>query len=129
MLYTDASYNYYKVAVADGTPLMAGTVPHTCQEAGMEAVCPGPADCSTSSSRCIVTSLSTECYYHMRPISVQICDNEDPRECPELQGMFSYMNNFNSYGECGIVGDEWCAHGRDYVSGDPVYFAYCAAEK
>ena len=125
ILYTDDSYNYYKVPVADGTRLFDGAVADTCQAVGLEAVCAGPANCEYSSDRCIVTTLSTDCGSPMRPISIEICDTTYAPNCPELQGLFSYMHNYP--GECGIVGDSWCADGANYVSGDPVYFAYCAA--
>ena len=47
--------------------------------------------------------------------------------CDELEGLFSYMNNWFG-GECGNVAGTWCAEGNNYVAGEngAEYFAYCA---
>ena len=45
LLYTDGHYKYYKVEVHIGTRMTAGKVPETCEEAGLQAVCPGPKGC------------------------------------------------------------------------------------
>ena len=61
ILYTDASYQYYKVTVDIGTRMTAGKVPETCEEAGLKAVCPGPKGCNyNDESKCVVTPLSSK---------------------------------------------------------------------
>ena len=128
LIHSDAGYNYYKIPVANNTRMLEGAVSDTCQAAGFEAVCSGPFGCQYSSNHCLVTTLSTECDHHMRPLSVDICGITAATECPDLQGMFSYRSNY-TLGECGVLGDGWCVAGNAYVSGDPMFFAYCAAPK
>ena len=62
LLYTARGYKYYKVPVRNGTRLEEGRVAEACAEAGLEAVCSGPASCKYSDTdKCHVTPLSTNC--------------------------------------------------------------------
>ena len=87
-IFHDHEYRYYKVAVANGTRMVAGTVPKACEAAGkpgLNAVCMGSdirniyeyirmmdifkwykdVDICTkggsSGTKCVVTPLSTDC--------------------------------------------------------------------
>ena len=77
LLHTDAEFQYYKVPVSPGLTLLAETVVHTCEAAGMRAVCRGPSSCSYTDEsrfsliltyyciilncRCAMTPLETSC--------------------------------------------------------------------
>ena len=62
LLYSGRGYKYYKVPVKNGTRLEEGRVAEACAEAGLEAVCSGPASCKYSDTdKCSVTPLSTNC--------------------------------------------------------------------
>ena len=92
----------------------------------MDAVCGGDASCSFTSNRCMDTPLSTLCasFSFLQPITEQICNYTDPKQCQELEGLFLYMNDwFGS--EAGVVGGSWPAWGKDHVAGDNDTFAYC----
>ena len=97
----------------------------TCKAAGMHAVCPGSSTCGYNSPRCFVTPLSTPGCTYLEPLSQHLC-NYGPKQCPEIDGIFVYMNNW-SEGELGVVGNKYYANGKDYVSGEGglSYFAYC----
>ena len=122
--------------VSNGTRLVEGVVADTCEEVGMKAVCSGPSGCKYSSNRCLVTPLSTNCNNPMYPLSKLLCSGSKPRNCPQFEGVFSYMSGWYG-GECGRVGYDWCANGEDFVAGTldtspgrtqgqaEVYYAYC----
>ena len=123
LLYANGGYDYYRVPILSGTRLLEGVVADTCKAAGMEAVCAGPSSCKYTSSRCLVTPLSMDCSA-LRPIAGRICHVVDPRQCKEMDGLFSYMNDYY-YGEAGAVGGTWLAGGKSYVSGEKTFYAYC----
>ena len=50
----------------------------------------------------------------------------DPKKCPDLWGVFSYMPDRTS-GECGIQNGTWCLDGKNTMaSPGNTYFALCA---
>jgi len=115
-LYADQQYAYFKAIVPDGITLTEGKVHETCQLYNMEAVCYGDASCSyTDTSRCVVTKISTDCGSPPRRLSAVLCNESDPTNCPQLQGLFNFLNDWYG-GECGIVGSTWCVKGKDYTS-------------
>ena len=85
----------------------------------------------------MVTTLSSNCNNPMYPLSKLLCSGTKPRNCPQFEGVFSYMSNWYG-GEGGRVGYDWCANGDDFVAGTleaspgmvqgkvEVYYAYCA---
>ena len=102
---------------------MEGVVVDTCKEAGMEAVCAGPSSCSYSSSKCLVTPLSTDCNYPLKPIFSTISFKTDTA-AEELQGVFTYMNHWSG-GESCYVGESFNVRGNTYEAGEETYYAYC----
>ena len=59
-----------------------------------------------------------------------LCDSvTDPKKCPDLWGVFSYMPNRGSSGECGIKNGTWCWNGKDTMAypGQNKYYALCAS--
>ena len=128
-IYEDQSFRYCKVGVKPGTSLKTGSVSQTCREVGMEAVCSGNQRCKYYTPECVVTPLSTKCYAPMYTLSSRVCSGRQPRECPALQGVFSHMSGLSG-GECGVVGQTWCAKGNDITaSSSRQYYAYCAERK
>jgi len=136
-LYSDIEYVYYKVPVSNGTTLVEGTVPYTCEKVGMKAVCSGPEGCKRNNNEnCVITPLSFDCYNPMYPLSKILCDGRTPRKCEQLEGVFNYMykrKNGGIYmGECGAVDGSWCVDGNNYTSGEmrkrrkQIYYGYCA---
>ena len=50
----------------------------------------------------------------------------DPKNCPDLWGVFSYMPDRTS-GECGIQNGTWCLDGKNTIaSSGNTYYALCA---
>lgn len=140
LLYSEASFKYYKVPVVPGVRLIEGRVADTCDNHSMRAVCSGPSSCKYSNtSRCMVTPLSTNCNNPMFSLSKILCSGQKPRNCAAFEGVFSYMKSWYG-GECGSVGTDWCANGDDYQSGTTqagpgheleeveTYYAYCAKQ-
>jgi len=138
LLHQDSEFEYFKVAVSNGTRLLGGKVSETCEEVGMKAVCSGGESCKyTNLDKCVVTPLSTDCNNPMYPLSKLLCNGEKPRKCDEFEGVFSFMHNWYG-GECGRVGYDWCANGDDFVAGTlesgpgrsqgqvETYYGYCA---
>jgi len=139
LLHKEEEYEYYKVPVVRGTRLTEGQVALTCDSVGMKAICSGPSSCKYSdTSKCIITPLSTNCNNPMYPLSKVICSGSKPRNCPQFEGVFSYMKSWYG-GECGRVGSDWCANGDDFVAGSTevspgqeelaeaeTYYGYCA---
>ena len=102
-----------------------GAVADTCDLAKLGAVCNGPSGCKWNSDRCIVTPVSSVCGNgNFVELSEIICNESDPRNCEQLRGVFGYNKGWSD-GECGVMNDTYCASGKDYVSGDPVYYAFC----
>jgi hypothetical protein len=124
LLYKSGYYDYYKVPVACGNYLTEGVVADTCKAAGMEAVCSGSSACGYSSNICLVTPLSSDCNNPFRPLSIKMCNTPDPRQCKELDGVYSYMNNYY-YGAAGVSGSSWWAYGYTAMSGNNPLYAYC----
>merc|ERR1712198_652276 len=120
-LYSDDEYDYYKVPVSDGTTLVEGTVPKTCEKVGMRAVCNGPATgcVRVDLEKCVVTPLSSPCFNPMYPLSKILCDGKKPHQCSQLEGVFSYMKDYVS-SECGAVDGNYCARGADFTSGETI---------
>jgi len=128
-IYEDDAFEYCKVGVKPGTKLSDGAVAETCKEVGMSAVCPGDEKCKYSSPDCLVTSLSKKCYAPMYPLSRKVCGGRSPKDCPALSGVFSTMAGLSG-GECGVVGNTWCAKGKDITATSArQYYAYCAKKK
>ena len=113
---------------ANGTTLIDGSVSKTCQKVNMTAVCNGGFDstCPGNSYSCMTTDLSIDCGNSvMDELSTHICNENDPRNCKEIEGVFSYKKGWFG-GECGVVNGSYCALGTNHVSGDPVvYHALC----
>jgi len=133
LLYSADGWEYYKVPVKSGERLVEGKVPETCRAAGqgLEAVCAGPEDCRhTDTNSCSLTPLSTECYRPMRPLSQILCNTDNLPDCDVMNGLFNYYGLDYYYGECGAIKDHhWCAHGKNYVSGeDGSLYAFCARQ-
>ena len=123
-LYSSNGQTLFKVPVAYGTRLSEGSVPDTCEGAGMKAVCQGQAGCQFNSARCKVVSIETTCGNILNKLANLICDGNHPSKCPQLEGVFNYMNNWigSEYGHVGGTS----AVGNKFVSssGTPL-FAYC----
>jgi len=133
-LHSDNEYDYYKVPVSNGTSLLEGTVPYTCEKVGMKAVCSGPEGCNyNNKENCVVTPLSSDCGNPMMPLSKILCDGKTPSYCNKFEGVFNYMFNWSNY-ECGVVDGSWCTH-QKYTSGEikkgrkRIYYGYCAKRK
>jgi len=129
LLHSDKDYEYYKVAVAEGSKLKEGKVSETCEQAGMRALCSGPKSCEyTNLAMCTITPLSTDCGNPMQPLSKIICNGANPRSCKALEGVFNYMYKWSgSEAECGAVKGRWCAFGSSYTVGpNATYFGLCA---
>ena len=126
LLHSGGSYEYYKVPIKNGTRLVEGAVPDTCDGAELRAVCNGPSGCKWNSERCLVTPASSVCGDgNFVEISNLICNNTDPRNCTQLQGVFGYSKGWSD-GECGVVDNKYCAKGNDYLSGNnTLYYAFC----
>merc|ERR1719342_1261743 len=130
-LYSDNEFSYYKVPVSNGTKLIEGTVPITCEKVGMKAVCNGPEGCQYNSESCVITPLSSSCSGFMKSLSKIICEGKMPKMCSKLDGVFHYTAKWDG-GECGRVDDSYCAHGKNYTSGEMrkgrrrIYYGYCA---
>ena len=124
-IYKTDGYEFFKVPFSNGTTLGQGSVAETCANAKMKAVCNGDSRCPENSGSCSVTPLSSACgNCVLDELSKRICNHYDPRNCKELEGVFSY--NGLSGGECGIVNGSYFSHGKTYVSGDPdVFHALC----
>ena len=56
-----------------------------------------------------------------------LCGVTDPKKCPDLWGVFSYMPNRSS-GECGTLNGTWCLDGKNTMAtpGQNTYYALCA---
>ena len=125
-----------------GDRLEEGKVSETCTKAGLRAVCPGPDDCRyNNNTDCLLTPLSQDCYNPMSVIRAEdilltdlptpryqlaekLC-NTKPKNCPQMEGLFSYMKNWPG-GECGKVGHSFCARGKNLVSSsETTYYGYC----
>ena len=121
-------YEFYKVPVANGTALIDGSVAKTCEKVNMTAVCNGGFDttCPGNSHTCLVTDISIGCGNSvMDELSKHICNENDPRNCIKLEGVFSYKKGWFG-GECGVVNGSYCALGKNHVSGESVvYHALC----
>ena len=129
---TTTGYEFFKVPFTNGTTIEEGSVVETCAKANMKgsgtklkAVCNGDSQCPENSGSCLVTPLSLTCgNCVLDELSKRICNDYNPRNCKELEGVFSY--NGLSGGECGIVNGSYFSHGRTYVSGDPdIFHALC----
>ena len=106
-----------------------GTVPDTCQSAGLEAVCAGEG-CQWRSSRCKDVPLSVNgplcaCSY-LNPISEVICGKGTKAvNCPRLNRVFASISNWIN-NEWGVVDGKDCEAGWRYTS-SPAFqlYAYC----
>ena len=71
LLWTDLSFDYYKVKVAPGTRMRTGATSRACTLAGMKAVCSGPSSCykHNNAGKCVHTTLedvqNANCYWPM----------------------------------------------------------------
>ena len=114
LLWTDLSFDYYKVKVAPGTR-MYGATSLTCAKAGMKAVCSGPSSCykHNNGGKCVHTPLedvnNAQCSWPMSveclPIKSQnnssilfrgglghaVCNTSLHlvSQCTQLEGLFS----------------------------------------
>ena len=66
-LHADLLFDYYKVKIAHGTRMVAGTVRIFCELAGMKAVCTAGPGCSLNTAHCVNTpsSEASSCIYPM----------------------------------------------------------------
>ena len=57
-----------------------------------------------------------------------LCGVTDPKKCPDLWGVFSYMPN-RSLGECATLNGTWCLDGKNTMAipGQNTYYALCAS--
>ena len=62
----------------------------------MKAVCSGPdQSCKYNyPGKCVETPLSKNCNNPMYPLSKILCNGKKPRNCDQLEGVFSFMNNW-----------------------------------
>ena len=73
LLWTDLSFDYYKVKVVPGTKMDLGATSLACALAGMKAVCSGPPSCyrHNNEGKCIHTTLEDVKNAHCKaPMSV-----------------------------------------------------------
>ena len=127
-LFTSDNFNYYKVEVSNGLQMTTDTVVDTCQAAGLRAVCPGPSSCGHSNPTCYATPLTPDRCEYLNAVSDHMCNTTDAKRCPAIDNMFVMMNNnWDGRGASGVVGNQYLAHGKNYVSGEggQSYFAYC----
>merc|ERR1712018_1126314 len=98
------------VPVGAGLMLTSTAVVATCRVAQMEAVCPGPSSCSfTDTSKCLELPLENDvCGNAMHGVAKAIC-NAYPSGCPQMDGLFNYMKDWNGDSACGVVNKDWCA--------------------
>ena len=79
----------------------------------LKAVCAGPSSCKyTDTAKCVITPISSRntcrsplsvttynsvvdmsrfIYLLRHPLSVAMCNTDDPRNCKKLEGIFAYM--------------------------------------
>jgi len=139
LLVNEGGLEYYKIPVAPGKRMNIGVVTATCQAQGMSSVCM-MSGCKYNSPGCRTTPLSENCYVPMRGLSRKICNNNDPRYCSSMDGMFadhltSLPYGTKGQGACGYVSTDparWknqCVSGDGYVSSKtkPLY-AYCVSD-
>merc|ERR1712098_444249 len=71
-----------------------------------------------------VVDFELNCGNPMLGLAKKLCEGNNPRNCPEMNGLFNYMKDWS--GECGVVNGTWCAQGNSYTpENPPVYYAYC----
>merc|ERR1712198_571232 len=114
-LYSDYEFSYYKVPVSEGTKLVEGTVPISCERVGLKAVCTGPAGCQYNSASCVITPLSSKCSDPMRPLAEILCGVNSVGKCSKFDGVYNYMYNWGK--EFGYV-DGSANYGKPYTSGE-----------
>jgi len=127
VIHTADGYRYYKVKFLPGTSITESAVATTCEGVNLKAVCSGPTDCQyTDTTKCMVTKLSTDCSNPLKPLSKAICSGSGPADCPEIDGVFSYLKGYFR-GPCGVLDGEYCTWGPQQVSTEEKpLFAYCA---
>ena len=115
--------------MAGGVTMSEGSVPNTCQSAGLEAVCAGEG-CQWRSSRCKDVPLSVNgplcaCSY-LNPISDLICGKGTKAvNCHLLNRVFASISNWQS-NEWSIVDGKSCEAGWKYTSSSSFQlYAYC----
>ena len=130
---------YYRVPVSPGLNMTRDTVRDACVAAGMEPLCTRPdPDYQYNSEECSVsTNLGAPADNVWRLASL-LCEHKTkPSNCPDLDGVFFYMDNFNGGSSSSRVlktnnfGEnlDW-ALGSRYVSGERTkpYYAACVKE-
>jgi len=138
LLVNEGGLKYYKIPVAPGTRMNIGVVTATCKAQGMSSVCM-MSGCKYNSPGCKDTPLSENCNIPMRGLSRKICNNNDPRYCASMDGMFTdHLTSLHyctkGQGAGGYVTTDpalWeknCVSGDDYVSSKskPLY-AFCVS--
>ena len=76
-------------------------------------------------NRCQLVSIEQSCKNPMSGIATAL-NCTGIRNCPHLEGVFNYMNNWKSGSECGNVGGNYCVKGQNYISSTRTpLFAYC----
>ncbi|XP_066278630.1 fibropellin-1-like isoform X1 [Branchiostoma lanceolatum] len=120
-LMTSGTWEYLKVQ-ASGT-MTSANVKATCEGAGLATPCPGDGGCAYSSSDCVQTGL-TGCLHPMEDISQALCNGMNPRYCPALEGVYTFMAGWTEGAACGAETGSWCAVGTGYSD----RFALCARD-
>ncbi|XP_035670244.1 microfibril-associated glycoprotein 4-like [Branchiostoma floridae] len=118
-----AAYNgwhYYKVPVTG--EMTSANVKATCEAAGYVTPCSGDSACQYSSSSCFQTGL-TDCDNPMIEVSQQLCGAK-PRSCPQLYGVYQFMNNWINGASCGAESGGWCTNGNEQQD----KYAFCAID-
>merc|ERR1719244_777781 len=100
LYYEENGAKYYGIPVAEGTTLTEGVVADTCDAVGMRAVCAGDSSCRYYSARCQVVDFEPMCGSPMWGLAKKLCGHPNPRNCPEMNGLFNYMRGYSG-GECG----------------------------
>jgi len=135
-LHADLLFDYYKVKIAHGTRMVAGTVRTFCELAGMKAVCTAGPGCSLNTAHCVNTPLSeaTNCLYAMEGMSKVLCGRgytgRGVSQCKQMDRIFSDLPPSKEYAflDCGIVDEKYCAYGPTVTSldGPKAFYGYCA---
>jgi len=108
---------FYKVKVTG--QMSSANVLAACQAAGLATPCDGAAGCQWNNDNCKVTSLSKDCGMPMSEASSIICGQGQvtyPHNCAngEFNGIYHYMNEWDSGSACGVEVNSWCAKGNSH---------------
>ena len=90
----------------------------------MTTVCPGASNCKYSSSRCVVTPISTDGCNYMNSLAQLICNTTATR-CPDFEGVAVFMHSY--FGGDYLVLNNAYQQGVKHIAGtgDQSYYAFC----